>query len=175
MKYFLDCEFIEDGRTIDLLSIALVCQDGRELYQQNGEAHFSRANEWVRKNVFPRLLHFDAPGLRMINAENSPWRTRAKIRDEILTFCDPVQYRKPEFWGYYSAYDWVALCQLFGPMIALPKGYPMFCNDLIQWCKMVGNPDLPKLGKGEHGALQDARWNKSTWEFLFKTSVAFHS
>lgn len=30
MRYFLDCEFIEDGRTIDLISIGIVAEDGRE-------------------------------------------------------------------------------------------------------------------------------------------------
>ena len=32
MRYFYDCEFIEDGTTIDLVSIGIVAQDGRELY-----------------------------------------------------------------------------------------------------------------------------------------------
>ena len=38
MKFFLDTEFIEDGRTIDLLSIAIVCEDGREYYAEPAEA-----------------------------------------------------------------------------------------------------------------------------------------
>ncbi len=32
MKIFYDAEFIEDGVTIDLISIAMVAEDGRELY-----------------------------------------------------------------------------------------------------------------------------------------------
>lgn len=39
---------------------------------------------------------------------------------------------KPEFYGYYSDYDWVAFCWLFGKMIDLPKGFPMYCKDLKQ-------------------------------------------
>lgn len=175
MKYFLDSEFIEDGKTIDLLSIALVCQDGRQLYLQNTEAEVTKASEWVKKNVYPRLRHATEAGMRWCTEacdEQCPWRTRREIRDEILAFCDPDKFRKPEFWGYVSAYDWVAFCQLFGPMIALPKGYPMFCRDLIQWCKALGNPKLPEQGKSEHGALADALWNKATWEFLFELSTA---
>lgn len=34
--------------------------------------------------------------------------------------------------GYYSAYDHVALCWLFGKMIDLPKGFPMYTIDLKQ-------------------------------------------
>ena len=39
MRYFLDTEFIEDGKTIDLLSIGIVAEDGRELYLQNVECN----------------------------------------------------------------------------------------------------------------------------------------
>lgn len=37
-----------------------------------------------------------------------------------------------EFYGYYCDYDWVAFCALFGKMIDLPKGFPMYCKDLKQ-------------------------------------------
>jgi hypothetical protein len=30
MRYWLDTEFIEDGKTIDLISIGIVAEDGRE-------------------------------------------------------------------------------------------------------------------------------------------------
>ena len=39
---------------------------------------------------------------------------------------------KPQFYGYYSDYDWVVFCWLFGKMIDLPKGFPMFAFDLKQ-------------------------------------------
>jgi hypothetical protein len=38
----------------------------------------------------------------------------------------------PEFYGYYSDYDWVVFCWLFGRMNDLPKGFPMYCRDLKQ-------------------------------------------
>ncbi len=31
-RYFYDCEFIEDGRVIDLVSIGVVDEHGREFY-----------------------------------------------------------------------------------------------------------------------------------------------
>jgi len=31
-----------------------------------------------------------------------------------------------------SDYDWVLFCSLFGRMIDLPKGFPMYCIDLKQ-------------------------------------------
>ncbi len=183
MKYFLDTEFIEDGVTIDLLSIALVAEDGRSLYFQNKNAKFKNAGDWVWRNVFPHLDHFDMRGQRSCLEQTvgslgdrksfcsdikCPWRSSSEIREEVLKFCNQEKYGKPEFWAYYGAYDWVAFCQLFGPMVALPKGFPMFCRDLIQWCKMLGNPKLPEQGESEHGALADAHWNKQVWDFLSK-------
>ena len=38
----------------------------------------------------------------------------------------------PEFYAYYADYDWVAFCWIFGKMIDLPKGFPMYCRDLKQ-------------------------------------------
>lgn len=183
MKYYLDAEFIENGFTIDLLSIALVCEDGKELYRQNSDAKFQAASDWVWRNVFPHLQHFNMKGERSCNKRSStlethytsachshecPWRSKAEIRDEIKAFIDIEKNGKPEIWGYYSAYDWVVFCQLFGAMIDLPKGYPMFCRDIIQECKRLGNPELPKLEKGEHSALLDARWNQTAHKFLIE-------
>ncbi len=37
-----------------------------------------------------------------------------------------------EFYAYYADYDWVLFCSLFGTMMDLPKGFPMFCIDLKQ-------------------------------------------
>lgn len=181
MKYFLDCEFIENGSTIDLISIALVCEDGREYYAQNSDAKFKSAGDWVWRNVFPHLQHFDMRGTRTCNHQTGsmmdriatkctkpecPWRSPYEIRDEVKAFIDIENNGKPEIWGYYSAYDWVAFCQLFGSMIDLPKNYPMFCRDIIQECKRLGNPELPKQDAAEHNCLEDARWNKKAWEFL---------
>lgn len=39
---------------------------------------------------------------------------------------------KTSFYSYYGAYDHVALCWLFGKMIDLPKGFPMYTIDLKQ-------------------------------------------
>lgn len=170
MRYWLDTEFIEDGRTIDLLSIGIVAEDGREFYQQVVETDWSRASQWVNDNVLAHMQHCDYgnkaehPNGRCQNP--CPWDLRPQIAASIRAFCDPTLHGKPEFWAYFADYDWVALCQLFGTMMDLPKGWPMYCRDLKQWCDDLGNPRLPEQGKGEHHALADARWNKSAWEFL---------
>jgi hypothetical protein len=162
VKFFFDTEFIEDGRTIDLISIGIVSEDGKEYYAESAEVNLMKANQWVEVNVLPFLT----PGKE---------KPRAVIAREILNFIDncapknfdgtPTRYFKPEFWAYYADYDWVALCQLYGTMMELPKGWPMYCRDIKQLCDSVGNPRLTK-SQLEHNALADARWNKEQYEML---------
>jgi len=169
MKYFIDTEFMEDGKTIDLLSIAVVREDGKEFYCESSEADFGKANQFVKENIIPQLWSLQ-PDKKEFNAwirdgGKGGLLTRKEIARELRIFVSESD-DKPYFWGYYSAYDWVATCQLFGSMINLPEGWPMFCRDIIQECKRLGNPDLPKTGKGEHHALIDARWNRLAFGFL---------
>lgn len=155
MKYWYDTEFIEDGKTIELISIGIVAEDGRELYAENSEADLSRADGWVKENVIAHLQR-----------TSNVLATREEIKHALVGFFSPLHFGKPEFWGYYSAYDHVALCQLFGKMIALPKGWPMYTRDIKQWADQLGDPQLPKQEGAEHHALADAHWNRQAWEFL---------
>ncbi len=159
MRYWIDTEFIEDGHTIDLISLGMVAEDGRELYVENAECDLSRANDWVRRRVLPHVGPDKNPAALRAG--------RAELAERVRAFCDPVQYGKPEFWGYHSGYDWVVLCQLFGSMKSLPKGWPKYCRDLRQWRDELGLVKLPnQREKGEHHALADARWARAAWEFL---------
>src|SRR5262245_55770195 len=121
MRYWYDTEFMEDGKRIVLLSIGMVAQDGRELYFENGAADRSNANDWVKENVLPSLSK--------CRLDHDP-RCECPVRQPVIIgmhlreFCDPVQYGDPELWGYYSAYDHVSLCQIFGTMMDIPAGWP---------------------------------------------------
>ena len=152
MRFWFDTEFIEDGKTIDLISIGIVAEDGRTFYAINNECDYDRASDWVHDNV---IVH--------LKAHTESWLNRLEIRDAVLAF---VGTDRPELWAYYADYDWVVLCQLFGTMMDLPKGWPMYCRDVKQLCDERGNPALPEQGKGEHHALADAKWTKAAWEFL---------
>jgi hypothetical protein len=159
VRYFFDTEFIEDGKTIDLISIGIVCEDDRELYCCNAEAKLHLASDWVIQNVLPSLPPKESP----------TWMPRGEIADLVKGFVrqsliSPTP--KIEFWAYYADYDWVALCQLFGRMIDLPKQFPKYCMDLKQLSVMRGSPTHPKQTSGEHNALADARWNRALFEFL---------
>jgi hypothetical protein len=157
MQFWFDTEFIEDGKTIDLLSIGVVAEDGRTYYAEFKEADKSRASDWVKQNVLP---HLHGHGF-----------SRATIREEITEFMGP----EPQIWAYYADYDWVALCQLFGTMMQLPKGWPMYCRDLKQLVDMCGNPKLPEQKGQEHNALADAVWTKQAHIWLLERQKAIES
>lgn len=159
MRYFLDTEFIESGpkKPIQLISIGIVSEDGREYYAISSEFNAKDASPWVGENV---LAHLESESV-------VPRLTLREIAIEIYDFIWPDTNRpKPEFWGYYSDYDWVVFCQIFGAMMALPKGFPMYCRDIKQLCDDLGNPKLPEQDSTEHNALNDAQWNKRAWAFL---------
>lgn len=170
MRYWFDTEFIEDGLTIELISIGIVAEDGREYYAEVAGVDYRRADSWVYANVVAHLWS-QHPGTRDHNiwvpgGVTGGWLTRKEIARSIAVFCEPSMHGKPEFWAYYADYDWVAMCQLYGRMLDLPPGWPKYCRDIKQWAHMLGNPQLPTQGKGEHHALADARWNRSAWQYL---------
>lgn len=178
MRYFFDTEFIEDGKTIELISIGIVGEDGSNYYAQNLDCDLSRASDWVKENVISCLDDLDARGLNnkafwtdpiRSNPEHHSWRTKAEIRQEILEFVGS----EPKFWAYYADYDWVVFCQLFGLMIDLPSHWPMFCRDLKQ---LVNSIELPSLKDSmffpaniqEHNALADAEWAANVYNTIMK-------
>lgn len=144
-------------------------------------------------------------------------KTKKQIAEEIKSFVYPsieecseaagvgsvddglkaILAQKPiSFYGYYADYDWVLLCSLYGRMMDLPYGFPMFCYDLKQsmnakmysmesyWdyvstLKELGKPYSEKdcieifiksesfpVSKTEHNALSDAWFNCSLYEYL---------
>lgn len=267
MKYFYDTEFLEGTQkmglfrrketapTIDLISIGIVAEDGREYYAVSKEFNLKEAWNrfdmeshsgghlrseprkvyWIRENVLkPIFIHLNEADLRgqalciekygypiahplteyqtsfsfrrLKELINKYGKTRKDISNDIIRYVnsEPVKthgtnpvylseeskqdymrgYLKPEFYGYYSAYDHVALCWLFGKMMDLPKGFPMYTIDLKQeldrrvqgYCegripfeeglKKYKDSDLYPKQENEHHALADARWNKKLYEFI---------
>lgn len=201
MKYFIDTEFIEGfhkpwfGKRrhfIDLISIGLVREDGYTYSAISSEWRYKDADEWVKKNVVIPLyistVHGDARnGCDASNFHRAGFGLPNEViaKDLRSTFEYDVYINSPiEIYGYFSDYDWVLFCSLFGRMIDLPKGMPMYCRDLKQMMdekislqeiatigydaaverlkQRVGYP--PQLD--QHNALVDALWNKRLYESL---------
>lgn len=187
-RYFYDTEFIEDGRTIELISIGIVADDGREYYAVNGDItrpfrgwglrRRIRKHAWIMDNVVSSLPRpkgdwiLQMPNRWLFDYANRAVKPRFLISYEVKNFLlegHDMSMPDIELWADYAAYDHVALAQLWGPMVKLPHGIPMFTNDIQQ--------ELAKLTPGEnnkppeqtgtaHNALDDARHVKAQWEWL---------
>lgn len=172
MKIFYDTEFIEDGTTIDLISIGMVAEDGRELYLVNRDMPIRRIrkHEWLMANVVPSLpkaygeRRMTMPKRWLFDYTAPTVKHRPRIADEVAAFVQATPYA--QLWAWYAAYDHVALCQLWGRMIDLPPGVPMFTHDLKQEAVRLGDPTMPEQSSGEHNALADARHNLAMARFL---------
>ncbi|WP_128817994.1 3'-5' exoribonuclease [Streptomyces sp. S063] len=165
MRIFYDTEFLDDGRTIDLISIGMVAEDGRELYAVSSQFDQGavRRHGWLMANVWPSLPILKNPpgqrGIDRIDVTDPDVHPRAQIARMVERFI--LETPDPQLWAYYSAYDHVALAQLWGPMSNLPHGIPMQTDDLVTEAKRLGlTPgELPTQVDGHHNAIEDARHN----------------
>lgn len=182
MRYFLDTEFVARDKHLDLISIGVVKEDvdSEMLYQCNRDVDLNKADDWIIFNVFPTIPVANAGDGRWIWTENLKGAHGARefgypsravvvssydIKDRLRRFVgdDPA----PEFWGYYSAFDWTLVCQIFGRLIDLPKNWPQHCNDLKQALMMCGNPKPPAIRRVmNHHALEDALWVRTQYLWL---------
>lgn len=164
MRYFYDTEFIEDGVTIDLVSVGVVAEDGREFYAISTEFDASKAGPWVRRHVLPQLPRSTDPA----------WMDRRRLREELLRFLTSAgdgrngQPERPELWAWVGAYDHVAVAQLWGDMTGLPQQLPRFTRELRQLWEFAGRPALPQQPAGAHDALVDARFNAVKYQICMQ-------
>ncbi len=152
MDYFLNTEFIDRDRQIDLISLAVVAADGRELYAISTEFEASGANDFVRSTVLPLLEPRGHPA----------WMSRARMKDELLRF---VGTDTPRFWSWGGApYDWLSMAQLFPLAERVPDGWRYTAYDVSLLVEAAGlgvnpvDPSLPPLPPDVHHAPADARW-----------------
>lgn len=174
MNYFIDTEFIEDGVILDLVSIAIVAEDGRDMYALNAGARLMRASNWVIENVLvhlPGVSKTEEGGIQVDNKYPNPMHGWIPMHGIMLKILDFIGDDKdPKFWADWGAYDWVAFARCFGRLIDLPKGFPMHVNDFQMLLDIVGKPELPKellYDAGDaHDALSDARILKKRVEYI---------
>lgn len=148
MKFFLDTEFVDRPFAIELISIGIVAEDGRELYFENKEADLSLIDDWHRLHVIPTMVGGECLA------------SKETIKQAIISFVGDPMEDPPEFWAFYGDYDWVGFCGLFGRMLDLPKGYPHYCKDFKQYIddRGISKKSLPTQRGSQHNALKDARW-----------------
>ena len=128
-------------------------------YQREPQTMFEKQNDfkgrkvyWLRENVLKPIwmeLFLEdekmlVPADEMFTYQdfkyliNKYGKTNKQIAEEIKEFVFAGAGQKVKFdnsinfYAYYADYDWVVFAQLFGKMIDLPKGFPMYCKDLKQ-------------------------------------------
>lgn len=171
MKIFGDTEFLENGISIKPISFAYVAETGEEYYAINSDLELmARAYEhpWLRKNVLPKLpLFMDWDGDLVWDQSHEDYdkvKSLHDIKEDIKHFV--LSFSNPEIWYYFGAYDHVVVSQLFGTMIQLPVGFPMWFHELMQELeKEKGFVPVEQSG-GLHNALADARWIRDTYMAL---------
>lgn len=151
MKIFFDTEFIDDKDNLILLSIGLVREDGKTYYAEIAEADRSKRNKWVKENVLPHM--------------KGPIKSRDLIAYEIAIFAGT----NPEFWAFFASFDWVLLCRLYGGLLAVPKNWPHYVNDILLLSRGPKS-SWPEQKSIKHHALNDAIWNKELYEHFMTKS-----
>lgn len=177
VRFWYDWEFIDDGTTIEPISVGIVADDGTEYYAiiKNLDTMTRAANHgdgWLAANVLCHLpLVLWTPGgpdLRVEWEHGHPDMAHVKPRDVIATEVKDFLLRPGyavrgvELWAWFAAYDHVALAQLFGTMVELPSGIPMFTHELRQRWEEVGCPEKPAQHSA-HKAITDAHWDRALW------------
>jgi len=154
MRWFLDTEFDDNGKTIELISLGLVSEVGHSYYAVSNEFDPERCSPWLKQNVLPSL-GTSVRSERVTIALN--------VRDQLLAH-DEVA----EVWTYFGSYDWVVLCQLYGRMVDLPKGFPFWHHELKQLMEdcHLSLDDLPKQNGVKHHALADAAWVRDAYLWI---------
>jgi len=153
----------------------MVSDDDRELYVINIDAvrafqerqYFNKLDDtdlWLKDNVFNQISESD---LDIYGFEFGSPQQKDQVKSMVYDFVIDINWyeeKDVEFWGYFAAYDHVCLAQLFGRMIDLPPGMPMFTNDLMTIGKKPNSYYKPKPTRPadlpEHHALNDAKYQK---------------
>jgi hypothetical protein len=100
MKYWFDTEFLENGDSLDIISLAFVSEDGRELYLVNNECDYSRASSWVIENVLAPIgldhrgysIAPDSPDVHPLYLDSCARSfTRAEIAHKVALFLGCVE------------------------------------------------------------------------------------
>lgn len=171
---------MEDGRTIDPLSIGIVAEDGRTFYAEWYGAEIEKGNAFVQANVLPHMKWLGranvTPGPPCLSSVANDGHPHAQI--EMCDTADMIRMflvkwigdDVPEFWAYYATYDWIVMCQLFGRMADLPRSWPKYVLDIVQRLHVADKGgwafELPKQEGTEHHALADAMWNRDACLYL---------
>ena len=142
-RYFIDTEFT-DFKDSQLISIAIVSEDGREFYGERSDFELSACSAFVRATVLPQLGAF--PGRTM---------PASQLAVELRAWLLVVSVRPKPVLCFDSDCDYALITPLLGG--PLPRGWKhenVFLKiDAERFAQYIA------IHGGEHHALHDARAN----------------
>lgn len=153
MLLFLDCEFT-DFLDIDLISIGLVSDDGREFYAERTDYRREACSEFVYEAVLPLLGKDPAASCTREELKIRLWAFFATLPGEVRLATD-------------SRHDLDLLADTLGE--GLP---PNPVNSVLDLWEQLGHPTFESTvssyhaqpGQPWHHALHDARANRAGWK-----------
>ena len=175
-KYFMDCEFIEGFKkpikwlptigkfnkpyhSIELISIGIVCEDGRTYYAISNEFEPNDANDWVKENVLYSIMKENGYSKNLSNLhgyleygrqpikhiQNRIGRSNYQIACDIMEFVmDPDGSGLDKWLGFTD--DYFKALRKHGSNIESPEFYTFYGDyDHVVFCSLFGTMmDLPK-------------------------------
>lgn len=154
MNVVVDCEFTQLNSNSKLISMALVAEDGRELYfELNDNYTISDCSEFVVERVLPQLTG----GQDSMSTENS--------RNRLLGFL--ATFDSVDIMSDAPAWDWEFFCSMAYHQGKWPNNVSNRPINLIDLYNEMGvevneAPELP------HHALLDARMLMSHYKRCIK-------
>jgi hypothetical protein len=154
---FLDTEFTSPCQHAQLISLALVSEDGAEFYAELTDYAKENVSGWVWENVMPHLS-----GLNPI--------TRSQLAEQIRQFL--TRFEHVEIWADCCSYDWVLFCELYGGPAGLPPnifGNPFDLQTLFVargFDARIDRQEFSGVRGTPHHALVDARVGRACFTRL---------
>lgn len=170
MKFWYDSEFHDLTGTSGVahvvpISIGIVAEDGRELYEVCDWFDYEAvaADPWLAANVIANL-----------EKPREEWLSRRDLAQKIEKFFAVSDGKTNEMWAWYSAYDPVVLTGILGGFGRYSRAVPSITMDLRQEHLRWGEPHLPRdKNTNEHNALYDARECRDMYMALRERAVRY--
>ncbi|MHA1481933.1 MAG: hypothetical protein ACTSQA_00660 [Candidatus Heimdallarchaeaceae archaeon] len=160
---------------MDLISLGIVCEDGRTFYAENACFDECRINDRIKEDILANLKwHADSKlkkgfcnagtlNAGTSNAATEVFGTVDFISNSIVDFTDS----NPKFYGYFSNCDWITFCTLRGKITDCLKNWLMHCTNLKHLTNGEDEEGF-KRPKDKYDVLINAMWNKNFYTYLIK-------
>lgn len=168
MNLFLDTEFTELSQKAQIISLALVSENGQEFYAEFKDYSRNEISGWSLVHVIPNLILHEKEDCFVGNTKTRLKGSREEIRGALKFWLSQFGEKKGSLqcWADNPAYDWILFCELFGGALHIPPSIHYMCLDVatLFWKKGY-DPDMDRVvfsgfsdevtGR-KHNALYDA-------------------